>query len=557
MAQQCVSWFRVLRWAPVLGVALLAACGGGGNPSEPPRQAAADGEVAALSANPSSISIRYAVADTYQGLTSNLTHQLNVVDRLSGEVVWHTDLVARSDHATWFVSEGQQRDASTNNIQYLGPQLLHYVQQGKVFQIDIGGGMTLTPQRISSLTNACGFDPEIFPVQGDGRHAWLVVRTSGADGDCAQSFDNGKVLVFSSMPSTTDAIGVPSSQTVVLNSLADGQDGSTGLLTLDAGLRRIVIKSNDLTQTLHTFPGDVAPDQFVRLLAPLPGQSTRWLVQVGAQLRVLDRSSTTPTLGPVLASLTDRSAPLIYQRDEQGLYLANGHQLLSVNEAGTVSTLSSLPDEGGNANSLWLTTTSVLVLQDEDNINLPPRNGRVLWSIRRDASNRQALVQGQPYDETMVVNVENGLVYYTQWSESPNPTLRKIRDNGSGQALVASNIQLITAVIHPVYRPDSVSMQKLIWCEPLPERFDCGDGKVVAYDTASFAKTTLGTLPGNGAVYADARAVQHGWTGAQNLLFSPRWYTVEDSNTVFDIKTSLWLFSADTANSLRQVALPP
>jgi hypothetical protein len=51
--------------------------------------------------------------------------------------------------------------------------------------------------------------------------------------------------------------------------------------------------------------------------------------------------------------------------------------------------------------------------------------------------------------------------------------------------------------------------------------------------------------------------VQHGWTGAENLLFSPRWYAVDGSSTEFDIKTSLWLFSADNDTSLRQVPLPP
>lgn len=561
MAQQYFSWWRSSQAAVLLCAATLTACGGGG-PGDTPRPPAADGQVAPLSANTSSISIRYAVADTYQGLTSSPTRQLNVVDRSSGVVAWHTALdMTRPDSPTWWVSEGSQRDSVTSDIRYLGPQLLYFVKQGQVFQMDIGGSAALVPQRISAVTNACGFGLEIFPVTPDGRHDWLVVRTSGPDGDCAQPMDNGQVLVSSSMPSTTAPIDVPATLPVVLNRLPDAQGQSTGLLTLDASLQRIVIKSNDLMQTLYTFPDDVGSNQFIRLLAPLPGQpnpATRVLAQVGARLQVFDRSGNVPTLGPVLATLSDPSARISYQVDAQGLYVAKAQEVLAIDRAGTVSTLTTLPSTGGNAIGLWLSTTSVLVLQDEGGIgsSTGPQVGRALWSIRRDTGNRQALVQGQVYDETAVLDVENGLVHYVQSSDGFTTDLHKVRDNGSGETLVAGHIRPITKVVYPTFSPGSVSLQGLVWCQPAPGEGDCSDAQVVSYNPISFAKTLLGTMPGEGANYTDARAVQHAWVGSPSLLYAPRWYAA-NTGSGFEIRTSLWLFSADTANSLREVPLPP
>lgn len=562
MAQQYLSWFQSMRWAPVLGVAFLAACGGGSNDDK--RQPVSDREVAPLAANPSTISIRYAVADLHQGVPGNYTRQLAVVDSLSGAVVWQTTLgFGDADYPGWLVSDAYQQPPGAVGLQYQGPQLLYYVRNGQVFQVDIGGSVTPAPQRISSLVNACGLSPGFFATEADGRHDWFVVRTPGPDGDCDQPLDNGQVLVSTGMSTALVGPSAPAGQAVILSRLINALGQTRGLLTLDADSRRIVMRSTDLTQILHTLPGDVAPDLIVRVVAPLPDQATRWLIQIGTQIHQLNWTGATPVLGPALTTLVNASAPLVFNLDNKALYLANGQQILSINTTGAVSTLSTLPAEGGNITGLWLSSTSVLATQAAANTSPAPWNGEVLWSLNRSSAARQALVRGQsnlPWavNGINVFHVENGLVYYTRTADDNTEDIYTIRDNGNSQTLLASGINLVNKVLHPLFSPDSVSQKGLVWCEPAPSRTDCDGGRLVSYDVDTRAKITLGTVPAEGDYFTMARMPNQAWAGAQNPLYVHHWTEVPNGNTsTFHIGTTLWLFNADTPNSLRSVSLVP
>lgn len=561
MAQQYLSWS--MRWASVLGLAFLAACGGGGNDDK--QQPVSDREVAPLAANPSTISIRYAVADLHQGVPGNYNRQLAVVDTLSGTVVWQTTLgFGDADYPGWLVSDAYQQRSGAPGVEYQGPQLLYYVRNGRVFQVDIGGRVTPTSQRISSLANACGLSPGLLRVEADGRHDWFVVRTPGPDGDCDQTLDNGQVLVFTGMSTALVGPSAPAGHPVILRRLFNTAGQTRGLLTLDAGSSRIVVRSTDLTQILHTLPGDVAPDTIVRLVAPLPEQATQSLIQIGTQIHLLNWAGATPVLGPALATLVNASAPLVFNLDNQALYLANGRQILSINNTGDVSTLSTLPAEGGDITGLWLSSTSVLATQASTYGSPAPRSGEVLWSINRSSTARQALVRAQsnlPYwavNDINVFHVENGLVYYTQTADDGTEDVYTIRDNGNSQTLVASGIHLINNVLHPLFSPDSVSQKGLVWCEPAPNRTDCDGGRLVSYNIETRAKITLGTVPVQGDKFTSTWMPNQAWAGAQNPLYVAHWTEVTSEDmSIHRIDTKLWLFNAETPNSLRSVPLVP
>lgn len=559
MAQQYFSWSQPARWAPLALAALLTACGGSGG-DDNKRQPVSDGEVAPLAANPSTISVRYTVADLHQGTPGQYDRQLAIVDSLSGTVVWQRTLgTGDADYPGWIVSESFQPRAGATGTQYQGPQMLYYVRYGQVFQVDIGGSVTPTSQRISSVTNACNLNPGHFSSEFDGRHDWLVVRTSGPDGDCDTALDNSQILVATGMSITAAGPSAPASQPLILGRLANAQGQARGFLMLDAASRRIIVRSTDLTQILYTLPGDVAPDQVVRGLAPLPGQATQWLVQIGARIHVLNWNNAAPTLGAALLTLADNGAATpVLTVDLTSLYLANGRQILAIGSTGAISTLNTLP-AGGNITGIWLSKASVLATQAGANSAPSFGTGDVLWSVNRSTGVRQALVTDETPDVAVsdihVIHVENGLVYYAQTLDDNTDDVYTIRDNGNSPTQLASGVHLVNTVLHPLFSPDSVSQQGLIWCEPVADRKDCDGGKLVSYDVGTRAKTTLGTVPTLGNDLTTVRMQHMAWVGSQNPLYVLHWTEVPSNNT-YHLQTSFWLFNAGTAGSLRPVTVP-
>lgn len=263
--------------------------------------------------------------------TDGITAELVLVDDATGTEVKATpiDLNASPKLAQAFTvvtsPDGTSHVAGRQTAAY-------YVHGQKLYEIALehvsNELSNPEPRQVNTETQVCQLR-RVVETDATARTSLLSYTTAGADGDCSTTEDN---LDRTALSTGGDA----AVQTV---RLVDVQRDSAGAitqvlgLTTENGQSALVAASASTLQVSHVINGDLAAGApslvSVSVFSKIASAPAKVYLLVGNEVRLLDWSTTTPTLGSAaIATLSLAQTPIIHA-DNEATYFVNAQAITS------------------------------------------------------------------------------------------------------------------------------------------------------------------------------------------------------------------------------------
>lgn len=546
----------------------LTACGGGGDTPAPPANSSLPSNTGGGSGTGSSDPVStssattqgwFRAADTSQSSSTGTTRQLVIIDTRNHTAVLKFDLPAQTPAGSaWYISDAYTAAADGASAHADGASQLYIVQNRRVVRIDLSGSTVGTPQTLSSVSDACGFERTGFiELNLNGKQSWLEVSTAGPDGNCDQTSDNGVMLVASTMDATQPGIPGGNNGLELIETIQESLAApATGILALDRSNAKLGVYSTDLKNLLY--PVDVADHviqktERAQSVGHMPSAPYQTLVQLGASLYVSGLSNGKVVLGSPVLQLVAPNEYVDSTADGNQVYLANGTDLMAISQPGLASKLGNLPAASGRVRGMWSTPSAVLVQQSLD----VAQNGvaATLRSFSKADGTSKVLVQGPSSSDGEVVGVVDDVVFFRRTTANANwlSDIFKTTAQGAPSTSVATGVFLSAYMWSPQIRLGAIDVLQAVWCQPLPDAEDCGNAPLVSYNLRTEQKLTLGTVPLDaGWANVFAYTADEPFAGRINVMGLPR-YT---QTPVYASDVVLWTYNADVANSFVRVTAP-
>lgn len=475
-------------------------------------------------------------------------HWLAVVDPARPGSPKHSILTTTADGSPAWPRgvSGTRLDPAGQRITLLGTTRLFYLQQGRVYTLDLAIHKDAAPARLSNITDACWIW-QTHALDATGEDTWAVIETAGADGRCDHYFDNAYAAVRTNMRANSPAMPLPDSLRGTVFVLPDEHGRALGLLVHAAG--RLRLYDTDLATSTEVADGGsftglwpmalFAGERKLYLSVWANGSST-------GSVRVLSYSAGAASLGSEVMTL-DSPLASAERGDWNTYYFADGSKLYRLTADGPAPLASFA---AGEVRQITPTANHVVArLRD------PASSAWSTWSVPKAG--------GAPIDlATPERDVDGGTENFVHWGTVAGDRYFFFSEDAQGLGSIYSvdagghNAQTWAsgvAYAGALYRRSPARGQwweqitDVVYCEPQAGHTGCDGGTMKQLDVTTQAATTLGSLPRSGKA---SRAVQY--TFAWGLSGGPfgigtQLYDSDAGSSAYD----LFIATAGVADSLR------
>lgn len=471
-----------------------------------------------------------------------LWHWLAVVDPARPGMPKHSLLMttANGTPATPRTVSATKYDSASRRVTSLGTSRLFFLQQGKVYTLDLALNRNAAPQRLSGLGDACAIWAT-YALDPSGDDAWAEVETAGADGRCDRYNDNTYVAVRTGMNANSHAAALPAGMPWAMTMLPGARGHALGFLVqmqdhlrfydTELAASSEVAGSNSTTGywELGSFGGER------KLYVGTWGDGS----SPGLSVRALSYSEQAASLGPELMTLQSPQATpqrgdwdTVYFSDRNTLYqlTAGGPSQLAEYAAGDVQQITPtahhvvtrLYDATAGSWSTWSVA----------------RAGGSAFDLGTLENSSAGVQAGLQYVHWGVVAGDR--YFYFALGSDGLGSIHSIDADGIHAETWASGVAQAGALYRRTPEAGHWWQQitDLVYCRPQAGRGDCEGGTMTQLNIDTGASTPLGTLPASTKL---SRSVQHtfawGFEGG-SIGIGTRLYDNDAGSAAYDLYTA-------------------
>jgi hypothetical protein len=418
----------------------------------------------------------------------------NVQITVSNGIVWTASHLAFSD--------ATQYDANTRQVTTLGHARVFYDNDGGLYTIDLRGGQSHVPARLSSAVDVFT-TVKVFPMSADGADAWVDVQGGSHDWAIRSSMTatDAPQAVWRIEAALRDATtGLPAWFLASLGSASGTAQTPRTFEVVDASFNAVAQAE---VATMSGFDAWLGAD---------PAHAGLGYLKIGTAMRALRWAggSVTVDSGGLVAFAVTGLAPHSVA-DAGALYVTDGLQLLSVanTAVSAIGAFSALPSA--------LVEAGAYVAATED-VSGPPTTTQVETLRKTDGT----LTLVEP--ATAGLKLLGASASAIALAATPEAGQAIVLASGDNQARVSVGSQFVGVVRAPSRLLDqSAAATALLSCVAASTVGFCASGALTQYDIAApGSSTALGTLASNSLwVRADLTQGLPGTVGGQTFLSAP------------------------------------